>query len=277
MGIARPGSSDWQGERGDKWLGQLTGMEAMLQPVDGPLFEALQLDTAYRIAEIGCGGGGTAIELLHNAPQGSVIHGFDISPALIEAARKREPRIRFEVADMATAKPEQPYDRLYSRFGVMFFDEPQAAFSNLTHWLIPNGRFAFAVWGSPMANSWVALIRDITAELVEIPKSDPEAPGPFRYAKVDKLLTLLQTAGFADLQVRDWQGKLPVGGNLAPAEAAKFALASFSSFGELLAQAGATILAEAERRMTARLAEHVSDGAVRLDARVHIVTGKRNG
>ncbi len=274
---AQPGSADWQGERGEKWLGQLTGMEAMLAPVDAPLFAALGLDAAYRIAEIGCGGGGTASDLARFAPAGNVIHGFDISPALIEAAQKREPTVKFAVADMAKALPEQPYDRLFSRFGVMFFDEPQAAFSNLFRWLKPGGQFAFAVWGPPADNEWIVAVRDIVASLVDIPRPDPEAPGPFRYAQEQKLIKLLQAAGFGDLKVSDWRGKLPVGGKLAASDAAVFALSSFSSFGELLAKAGPEKVSEAQRLLTARLAGIETAGSVLLGARVHIVTGKRNG
>src|SRR4051812_4405396 len=98
-------ASDWGAARGDKWRSQLAGMEAMLAPVDAPLIAALALDAPCTIAEVGCGGGATALEILRRAPAGSVVHGFDISAALIEVARHRaasEPRaIAFELADMA--------------------------------------------------------------------------------------------------------------------------------------------------------------------------------
>src|SRR6185312_12449482 len=118
-----PAASDWSATRGAKWRAQLTGMEAMIMPVDEPLIRALGLNAPYRIAEIGCGGGGTTREILRRARAGSVVHSFDISPALIELARARkgpdERAIAFEVADMATATaPEEPYDRLVSRFAI---------------------------------------------------------------------------------------------------------------------------------------------------------------
>src|ERR1700728_1917991 len=111
-------------------------METMLTPVDEPLIRALSVDAPFRIVDIGCPGGGTTLEILRRAPAGSVVHGYDLSPALIEAARSRkrsaEDAVAFEVADMTTATPpEQPYDRLVSRFGIMFFDDPPAAFRNL--------------------------------------------------------------------------------------------------------------------------------------------------
>ncbi len=170
-----------------------------------------------------------------------------------------------------------PVDRLVSRFGIMFFDDAPAAFANLSRWLVPGGRFAFAAWGPTADNPWMTSVRDAAAEAVEIPSPDPEAPGAFRYAEADKLLTLLSGAGFGELEVRDWRGPLSLGGGLPAAEAATFALATFASFGELLAKAGDDALNRARQSLTARFAGHQQDGAVRLDARVHLFTGARPG
>jgi SAM-dependent methyltransferase len=108
----------------------------------------------------------------------------------------------------------------------MFFDDPPAAFVNLARWLAPVGRFAFAVWGRPAENPWMTSVRQAVAEIIDMPPPEPEAPGPFRYAEADKLLTLLNRAGFGELDVSDWRGALPIGGGLPAAEAASFALAS---------------------------------------------------
>lgn len=276
---ASTAGSDWADARGEKWRDQLDRMEAMLAPVDDPLIQALHLAGPCRIADLGCGGGGTSLEILRRAPPGSVIHGFDISPALIDAARARtrpeERAIAFTVADVATAPvPEERYDRLVSRFGVMFYDDPAAAFASLSRWLGPAGRFAFAVWGHPADNPWHASVRDAVAELVDMPPVDPEAPGPFRYADAGRLLALLDREGFGELAVTDWRGTLPIGGGLPAAEAARFMLETVS-VGELLAGAGDAALEAARRSLTARYARHERDGVVRLDACVHIVTGAR--
>jgi SAM-dependent methyltransferase len=274
-------ASDWAVTRGEKWRAQLAGMEGMLAPVDEPLIRALHLDAPCRIADIGCGGGGTTLEILRRAPEGSVVHGFDISPALIESARDRtrseERAIAFEVADVAKAAPPgKPYACLVSRFGVMFFDDPPAAFANLVHSLAPGGRFAFAVWGGPSENPWMTTVREVVAEFVEMPPLQPEAPGPFRYAEADKLLALLSRAGFGEVDVDGWRGPLPIGGGLPAAEAASFALES-SSFGELLTQAGGEALNGARQALTARFSRHLQKGVVRMDASVHIFTGARLG
>ena len=103
-----PASTDWAALRGEKWRDQLAPMESTLAPVDAPLIRALQLDAPYRIADIGCGGGGTSLQLLQSAPRGSAVHGFDISPALIAVAHNRAPAdesaIAFRVADMTDRK-----------------------------------------------------------------------------------------------------------------------------------------------------------------------------
>ncbi|MGK2922338.1 MAG: class I SAM-dependent methyltransferase [Methyloceanibacter sp.] len=275
-----PAASDWATARGEKWRDQLSGMEAMLAPVDEPLIAALGLNAPCRIADIGCGGGGTTLAISRRASAGSVVHGYDISAALIETARARmrsdEPAIAFTRADVSTAPvPDVPYDRLVSRFGIMFYDDPPAAFAKLTRWLAPGGRFAFAVWGPAADNPWMSSIREVAAAFIDVPSPDPDAPGPFRYGGADKLLALLDRAGFGDLEVRDWHGVLPIGGGLPPVEAADFALASFS-VGELLADAGPETFESVRQALTDRFSQHQQGGVVRVDAFVHIVTGARS-
>lgn len=277
----RTAAYDWTAERGAKWRLHLTGMEATLLPTDEALVRALRLEGPHRIADVGCGGGGTTLEIKRVAPAGSVVHGFDISPTLIEQARSRIPadadseEIAFDVADVATAIPKRSYERLVSRFGVMFFDEPEAAFGNLAHWLEPGGRFAFAVWARPADNPWMSLTRDTVAEFAEVPRTDPDAPGPFRYADSGELLALLEGAGFGQFDVVDWREALPIGGYLPPFEAAHFALSSFASFGELLAGAGDSAFEDARSRLTERFSEYYVDGAVRIPAHLRIVSGIR--
>jgi SAM-dependent methyltransferase len=271
-------ASSWMGARGQKWRAQLTGMEAMLEAVDQPLIEALELDRPLRIVEVGCGGGGTALRLAREAPAGSTVLGVDISPALIEVAKGRvtavDGALGFRLADAAQAPPgEARYERLVSRFGVMFFEQPESAFANLARWLTIGGRFAFAVWGPVADNAWLKVVRDVVAEVAVLPEMEPDAPGPFRYAAVDELLVLLTRAGFGELAVRDFRSPLPIGGGLPAARAAEFSLAAFATFAELLEQAGPAALENARRLLSERLAAHEQDGHVRLQGRVHIVSG----
>ncbi len=274
-------ASDWATARGAKWRSQLDRTEAMLTPIDGPLIHALRLDAPIRIADVGCGGGGTALEILRRAPQGSVVHGFDISPELIEAARARTPpderSLSFTRADVATAPPPQvPFERLTSRFGVMFFDDAPSAFRNLGGWLAPGGRFAFAVWGRTADNPWATVVRDVVAAFVEVQPPGPDTPGPFRYGQPDKLLQLLGQAGLGELEVGEWRGEIAIGGGLAAAEAADYALAAFG-MAEPVARADEVVRGNARRALTERFSRHLRDGVVRLGACVNLVTGVRTG
>lgn len=272
-------AASWAGPRGAQWATELERMEAMLAPVDEPLLRALDLEAPARIADLACGGGATARELAARAPGGGFVHGLDVSSVLVARARARaegDPRLAFDVADVATFVPPAPYDRLVSRFGVMFFDDPPAAFANLARWLAPGGKLAFAVWAGPAANPWMSIVKDVVAGVVDVPSTSSDGPGLFRYAEPAALPTLLARAGFTALDVTTWHGALPIGGGLPAAEAARFALRSFATFGELLAAAGEPAAAEAERALTVRFAAHETDARVHLEAAVHLVTGSRS-
>lgn len=252
----------------------------MLEVVDRPLIDALALDGPLRIVDVGCGGGGTALRIAREAETGSTVLGVDISPELIDLAKGRAKaegnELTFRVADMAQASPDpQPYERLVSRFGVMFFERPDAAFANLARWLTEGGRFAFAVWGPLNDNAWLTVVRDVVADVTELPVAEADAPGPFRYAEPDKLVALLTRAGLADLSVRDFRPPLAIGGGMPAAAAADFSLAAFATFAELLERAGPAAFERARRRLTTEFTQYEAGGQVHLQARVHIVSGAR--
>ncbi|MEM9116114.1 MAG: class I SAM-dependent methyltransferase [Myxococcota bacterium] len=265
-------SDEWAQHRGQRWIASLDGIEAMLAPIDEPLIDRLLLDRPLRVADIGCGGGATARAILARS-RGSEVHGFDISAAAIEAINDRAPGIQGHVANVETEVPDGAFDRLCSRFGIMFFDEPRKAFENLHGWLEAGGLFAFAVWASPEDNPWMTTVRDAVASVAPLPAPVPDQPGPFRYANIDALLTLLEKAKFKSLKAVSWRGRLPIGGQLAASAAARFALDSFATFSEILETAGPEATREAHRRLSEHFAPHEKGGAVLMEARAHIVTG----
>lgn len=267
-----PSSQTWAETRGVKWRDQLDPMEAMLAPINAPLIAALDLAGHLRIAEIGAGGGATTRAIAAAATPGSTIEGFDISPDLVEAAKVRAGSIaRFTLADVASFRPAEKFDRLASRFGVMFFEAPELAFANLHHWLRPGGKLAFAVWGPGKEVAFMASVREVVAAVIDLPQPDPDAPGPCRYGDPSRLIALLNAAGFRDCAAKTWRGDLQVGGGMTPDAAAEFLLASSSAAGPL-ADAGAREQAEAHDRMAAVCAANLRDGTVWMPARVEIIT-----
>jgi ubiquinone/menaquinone biosynthesis C-methylase UbiE len=146
---------DWAGEMGAKWLANLTRFEGMIAPIGEALIRQADFKTGERALDIGCSGGGTTIAIAKAvAPSGEVL-GIDISPDLTAASTQRAEdagvsNIRFICADGATVQlPDAPFDRLFSRFGSMFFPEPHKAFANLHSLLRPGARIDLAVWGPP--------------------------------------------------------------------------------------------------------------------------------
>lgn len=269
---------DWSGDRGKLWRDELQRLEAMLAPVTLPVIDALDLEAPVRIADIGCGGGATTYDIAARAPGGSEITGFDISPDLIAAAKqkpadKRNP-VRFEVRD-AQAPTTNPgmFDRITSRFGIMFFSDPKQAFRNLHDWLAPGGAFAFAIWGPPSDNPWMAQMRGVLGKYMELPSPDPDAPGPFRYQDAEAFKALLVESGFTGVENHSWREPLAVGGGLNAADTADFALSAFSLGQEF----DSTAPAETKEAMRADLAQlfsdHLVDGRVEMASHVHIITG----
>ena len=278
--VANISASDWSTDRGEAWRDSMTPLEAMLRPVNAPLIEALDLDRPYRIADIGCGGGETSIAVARSAYPGSAVDGFDISPALEDAAIAKEAYgdvpIHFHVQDAGQPLQEAAqFDRLTSRFGIMFFSSAVAAFENLARWLKPGGRFAFAVWGSPAENPWMSSLRTILSNHIVVPTPEPGAPGPFRYQNADEFASLLQRSGFAEISSESWKDKLAIGGGMDAEAAARFILSAFS-IGRLLDQSDQITARAASTDLVSHYSDHLIDGLVHMDAHVHIVTGVRS-
>lgn len=267
------GAFEWSGALGQSWRDHLDGLEATLAPVNDVLSAALALQHATRIADIGCGGGGFTRHLVQAAPRSTEIAGFDISPDLVEAARARTAShtIDFQCVNAETDAPAgELFDRLTSRFGIMFFEDDQVAFANLRSWLKPGGRFAFAVWADLADNPWMGVVRDVVKGFIDIPQTAPDQPGPFRYADVERFISLLKHAEFCDVSATVWDGSLKLGGGLPAPDAADFGLSAF--WQEL--PASSPDHKRALGLLTAALREHETVGEVSMQGRVHIVAGR---
>jgi ubiquinone/menaquinone biosynthesis C-methylase UbiE len=257
---------DWAGEMGAKWLANLARFEGMIAPIGEALLKQADFKPGARVLDIGCGGGGTTIAIAKAiAPSGEVV-GIDISPDLTTASLRRAKdagvtNIRFICADGATVQLEDaPFDRLFSRFGSMFFPEPHKAFANLHSLLRPGARIDLAVWGPPRDNLWMMEMMGIVRRYVDIPPAVPRAPGPFAFEDLDYLNEILVSGGFSGVNVIPYEGLQPIGGaDAAPHDAVSFVLSSMA-VGRVLAEQGTDVRATAETDLVELFQKHYVAG-----------------
>jgi SAM-dependent methyltransferase len=219
----------WNSKVGEEWANQADRMDRMLQPMTQPAFDALALKAGERVLDIGCGAGATTLAAAQQVGSSGLAVGVDLSRPLLGHARTRAEasgaRAEFVEADAGAAPiPGAPFDAAFSRFGVMFFDEPAAAFARLRATLRPDGRLVFICWRAFSENQWsfapLAALTPIFTAPVTPP--DPNTPGPFALADAAKIKTILTASGWTDITIKPWDGDIRIGADAR--DAAKFLL-----------------------------------------------------
>ncbi|MEU9117484.1 methyltransferase domain-containing protein [Streptomyces sp. NPDC048483] len=207
----------WNGDDGAYWTRQRERHEAMYHHLTPHLMAAAGLRADSRVLDVGCGSGGTSLEAARVATAGSVL-GVDLSGQLLAGARERAAeaglaQVRFEKGDAQVHPFESAaFDVAISRFGVMFFADPKAAFAHIAGALRPGGRLAFLCWRGLMENAYLTVPFGAIAPYLPLPDlGAPGAPGPFSLDDPDRIRTLLNGAGFEGIAVRPVDEPMPMG------------------------------------------------------------------
>ncbi len=268
----------WNGAAGDQWVRRQETLDAMLEPMTAPTIATLGAVAGKSVLDVGCGSGETTMRLAKAAGLQGAALGVDISEPLIAFAKQRardeNSTARFIAGDAgADFLPDAPYDALFSRFGVMFFEDPVRALSHLRAQATPGGTLAFVCWRRLEENYWNALPAEAIMPLVPAmpPPPDPNAPGPAAFANQDRTRGLMRDAGWKDIAFNAWDGEI----TLAPTtdDAADF----------FVNMSGATRLIAAHNldrgKAAALIKEKLkplagADGKVRATAACWIVTAK---
>lgn len=274
----RPFDTDeWAGDAGKRWLANLDSLEKMIEPIGQALIERAQFKAGETVVDIGCGGGWTSRQIAQQtSPDGHVL-GLDISADLIHIATQRAAQaglsnLSFNTGDAASVMPDHaPFDRLFSRFGCMFFPDPYQAFSNLRQMLKPGGRLDIAVWAPVTQNPWVWQMMVIAKNHVTLPKPIPRAPGPFALGEEAYILDILNHAGFHTPNITAYSSQQYIGGpGNTPEQAAQFVMDSMhvgDIFRESPKQLRATVTAE----LVALFSEHNTPQGVALGSKALFV------
>ena len=214
-------SAFWNGDAGLKWVRLQDMMDVSLMPLGQQAMTAAGISAGDRIIDVGCGCGDTTLERARRVGPGGDVLGIDISTPMLARAEARaetraaaEKNVAFEHGDAQSHPFETAvFDVVFSRFGVMFFDDPVAAFTNLKSALKPGGRVAFVCWQPARDNPWLRLPLDAVARQVTLPAPTPPGePGEFGFDDDQRVIRILTDAGFTETSVEKYDTPLTIAG-----------------------------------------------------------------
>jgi len=198
----------WNTVAGPRWVGLGGFVERRVGAVNDLLLARSRVAAGESVLEIGCGTGATTVPLAEVVgPKGRVV-GVDLSEPMLEGARKRVAETGLSNITLlptdAQVHPFAPdeFDLITSRFGVMFFADPFAAFSNLLPAAPPGGRLCFVCWAPLKDNQHWLIPYEVALRHLGPPAPQPaRAPGPLALSDPDYVRSILETAGFADIAI----------------------------------------------------------------------------
>jgi SAM-dependent methyltransferase len=198
----------WNTVAGPRWVGLDGFVERRVRSVSDLLLARSGVAVGESVLEIGCGTGAATVPFAAAVGERGRVVGADISEPMLAAARKRIAdsglgNISLLQAD-AQVHPFEPgrFDLIISRFGVMFFADPVTAFRNLLPAARPGGRLCFACWGPLEDNKHWLIPYDVALRHLGPPAPQPpHMPGPLAFSDPRYVRSILQTAGFADVEI----------------------------------------------------------------------------
>ncbi|HEY6877213.1 MAG TPA: class I SAM-dependent methyltransferase [Polyangiales bacterium] len=262
----------WNGEAGARWTAFQERIDRLFAPFDEVLLRRAAPTVGESVLEVGCGCGGSTLALARAVGEGGSVLGIDLSRPMLQRARERTAgmaNVTLRQGDAGRYVFPDPVTLIYSRFGVMFFDDPALSFRNLRSALGLGGRLCFVCWQALELNPWHALPLRAAARLVALPPpAEPGQPGPFSLAKEEHLQSLLTEAGFEDVQMHGHTLQLSLGDLASATELMTEVVGPLS---RALATLDAFAREAARAEVRAALREHLAGDQVSLAASVWIV------
>lgn len=272
----------WTTQAGPKWVTYQAMLDAQLDPFGRAALDALGVAPGARVVDVGCGCGQSLLELAERVgPDGHVV-GIDVSAPMLERAADRVRAAGYRQVELVEADAQthpfdpQTADAVFSRFGLMFFADPPAAFTNLHHALRSDGRLAFVCWQPLERNPWMAVpLAAAAAHLPLPPPPPPDAPGPFALGSRDRIAALLAAAGFEQVRIDAFETTLTVGGTTDLETATAFVLQLGGPLATAVREATPETMARVRGAVRESLRPYHDRDGVRMPAASWIVTARR--
>ena len=270
----------WNGIDGEYWTSHQDRLDRTLAPVTAPLLAFAAPRAGSTVIDVGCGCGATTLELARAVgPSGRVL-GLDVSGPMLALAAERL-RAFANTTCMLGDAAELPLrdlgaDLIVSRFGVMFFGNPVAAFANLRTGLASGGRLRFACWRPIKENPWLQIpLHAVYEHAPRLPKPEPEEPGPFAFGDPARVTRILTTAGFTapSFTPLDIQIDISAGGTLEDAVIQSSAMGPAK---RALADQPDEVRAAALESIRRALTPYASAAGVKLSGAVWLVAADRS-
>ncbi|MFP6581118.1 MAG: class I SAM-dependent methyltransferase [Candidatus Hydrogenedentota bacterium] len=208
----------WNEVSGPKWVAMQEDLDKQLDPLQDALIEFVNAEEGDSILDVGCGCGGSSLAFARIVGKDGRVDGLDISQPMLSHAQSRVNELGLENVTFRQGDAQvemldaASYDFVVSRFGIMFFDDPAAAFPNLKSALKPGGSLNFICWRPARENPWMTVPMMGAAKHVDMPPPpEPNAPGPFALSDADWTRGLLTDAGFGDVIIEPYDAVLHVG------------------------------------------------------------------
>jgi ubiquinone/menaquinone biosynthesis C-methylase UbiE len=196
----------WNGRAGQAWIEAQETLDRMFKPFEERLVQAVAGQPAKSVLDIGCGTGSTTLAVARQT--GAACLGVDISRPMIAVAQARAKDegvpAHFLAAD-AQGHVFEPasFDMIISRFGVMFFDDPVAAFTDLRRGVVHGGALCCFAWRSAVENPFMTTAERAAAPFVpDMPVRKPDAPGQFAFADQARVRRILEDSGWREIDIQ---------------------------------------------------------------------------
>ena len=196
----------WNEGIGKKWVEEDDSMNERLSILTKELFLRSKINRDDKILDIGCGGGQTTFEASEMVGENGYVIGADISKILLDLAKSKyanTKNLEFKYCDVQNYEfRENSFNKVISRFGVMFFENPIEAFKNIYNSIQEGGSLNFVCWTNVMENEFFTdptniIIKHINKEFPEITR----APGPLAFSEADYVKEILASSKFKNVKV----------------------------------------------------------------------------